>query len=85
MFVERVRVHEGLEKMPFNEEDYSMLARHDLNGREIKNVVRLAQVLAKSSKAPLDMQYVKQVIDQGLAFHNDFHGGLGADQAKLYF
>jgi hypothetical protein len=35
MFIERVRVLEGVATMPFNEEDYNALARHSLNGRQV--------------------------------------------------
>lgn len=36
MFIERVRVLEGIETMPFKEEDYNTLARHNLNGRQVR-------------------------------------------------
>jgi hypothetical protein len=35
MFIERVRVLEGVDTMPFNEDDYNALARHSLNGRQV--------------------------------------------------
>ena len=35
MFIERVRVLEGIDTMPFKEEDYNALARHNLNGRQV--------------------------------------------------
>jgi hypothetical protein len=35
MFIERVRVLEGVETMPFTEEDYNSLARNNLNGRQV--------------------------------------------------
>lgn len=35
MFIERVRVLEGVDTMPFKEEDYNSLARHNLNGRQV--------------------------------------------------
>lgn len=35
LFIERVRVLEGVETMPFKEEDYDALARHNLNGRQV--------------------------------------------------
>ncbi|KAK3290551.1 cation channel-like protein [Chaetomium fimeti] len=37
IFIERVRVLEKINLMPFSEEDYTALARHELNGRQIKN------------------------------------------------
>jgi hypothetical protein len=36
MFIERVRVLEGVETMPFTEEDYNSLARNNLNGRQVR-------------------------------------------------
>ena len=38
MFIERVRVLEGIETMPFKEEDYNDLARHNLNGRQVSSL-----------------------------------------------
>ena len=35
MFIERVRLLEGIDTMPFTEEDYNSLARHNLNGRQV--------------------------------------------------
>ena len=37
MFLERVRVMEGVDTMPFKESDYDALARHDMNGRQVSN------------------------------------------------
>ncbi|KAK3318064.1 cation channel-like protein [Apodospora peruviana] len=37
IFIERVRVLEKMDLKPFTEEDYNILARHELNGRQIKN------------------------------------------------
>jgi hypothetical protein len=36
MFIERVRILEGIDTMPFNEEDYNNLARNNLNGRQVR-------------------------------------------------
>jgi hypothetical protein len=35
MFIERVRVLEGVDTMPFTEEDYNNLAKNSLNGRQV--------------------------------------------------
>jgi hypothetical protein len=35
MFVERVRALEGVQTMPFTDDDYEALARHSLNGRQV--------------------------------------------------
>lgn len=34
-FIERVRILEGIDTMPFSEEDYNALARNALNGRQV--------------------------------------------------
>jgi AAA+ superfamily predicted ATPase len=81
MFIERVRVLEGVETMPFKEEDYSGLARHNLNGRQIKNTVRTAQALAVNKNEPLSMEHIKRVLDVALAFDRDLKGGSGFQDA----
>jgi hypothetical protein len=81
MFIERVRVLEGVATMPFKEEDYNSLARHNLNGRQIKNTVRTAQALAVNKKEPLSMEHIKRVLDVALAFDRDLKGGSGFQDA----
>ncbi|KAK3389467.1 cation channel-like protein [Podospora didyma] len=39
IFIERVRVLEKMDLIPFTEEDFNILARHELNGRQIKNTI----------------------------------------------
>lgn len=86
MFIERVRVLEGVETMPFTEEDYNSLARHNLNGRQIKNTVRTAQALAVNNKEPLSMAHIKRVLDVAIAFDRDLKGGPGFEDAmRGYF
>jgi len=81
MFIERVRILEGVATMPFKEEDYNSLARHNLNGRQIKNTVRTAQALAVNKKEPLSMEHIKRVLDVALAFDRDLKGGSGFQDA----
>ena len=67
IFIERVRVLEKITLMPFTEEDFNILARHELNGRQIKNTVRTAQALAVNKREPLAMSHIKkakEVVDQ---------------------
>lgn len=86
MFIERVRVLEGVETMPFKEEDYNMLARHNLNGRQIKNTIRTAKALAVNVKEPLSMEHIKRVLDVALSFDRDLKGGPGFEDAmRGYF
>jgi SpoVK/Ycf46/Vps4 family AAA+-type ATPase len=81
MFIERVRVLEGVETMPFKEEDYNNLAKHNLNGRQIKNTIRTAQALAVNKKEPLSMEHIRRVLDVLLAFDRDLKGGTGYVEA----
>lgn len=81
MFIERVRVLEGVATMPFKEDDFNSLARHNLNGRQIKNTVRTAQALAVNKKEPLSMEHIKRVLDVALAFDRDLKGGSGFQDA----
>ena len=47
---------------PIAKDDIDVLARHDLNGRQIKNVIRLAQTVAKSQNAEVSMAHLDEVI-----------------------
>lgn len=86
MFIERVRVLEGVATMPFTEEDYNALARNNLNGRQIKNTIRTAQALAVNNKEPLSMVHIKRVLDVSNAFDRDLKGGTGFEEAmRGYF
>ncbi len=86
IFIERVRVLEKMDLMPFSEEDYNALARHDLNGRQIKNTVRTAQALAVNKREPLSMSHIKQVLEVQMSFDRDLKGGPGfQDAMRSYF
>ncbi|KAH8809130.1 hypothetical protein F5884DRAFT_394842 [Xylogone sp. PMI_703] len=86
MFIERVRILEGVETMPFTEEDFNTLARHNLNGRQIKNTIRTAQALAVNNKEPMSMAHIKRVLDVSNAFDRDLKGGPGFEDAmRGYF
>lgn len=81
LFIERVRVLEGVTTMPFTEQDYNNLAKHNLNGRQIKNTVRTAQALAVNKKEALSMEHIKRVLDVAMAFDRDLKGGSGFQDA----
>lgn len=86
IFIERVRVLEKVNLMPFSEEDYTALARHELNGRQIKNTVRTAQALAVNKGEPLSMSHIRQVLDVQTNFERDLKGGPGYQEAmRSYF
>jgi hypothetical protein len=67
--------------MPFTEEDFTSLARHELNGRQIKNTVRTAQALAVNKGEPLSMGHIRQVLDVLMSFDRDLKGGTGYQDA----
>ncbi|KAL2874887.1 hypothetical protein SGCOL_009865 [Colletotrichum sp. CLE4] len=75
IFVERVRVLEKVDLKPFTEDDYESLARHDLNGRQIKNTIRTAQALAVNKGEPLGMEHISQVLDVQNSFDLHLKGG----------
>ncbi|OBR12822.1 ATPase [Colletotrichum higginsianum IMI 349063] len=75
IFVELVRVLEGVDLRPFSDDDYESLAKHDLNGRQIKNTVRTAQALAVNKGEPLGMEHIRQVLDVQNSFDLHLKGG----------
>ncbi|PGG97394.1 hypothetical protein GX51_07364 [Blastomyces parvus] len=77
MFLDKVRIKDGLKVVPFTEADYDSLARHNLNGRQIKNSVRTAQALALNEKTPLSMEHISRVLDVAETFDQDLKGGTG--------
>lgn len=88
MFVERARAQLKEEdgKIVFTDEDYDSLARHDLNGRQIKNTVIRAQALAVNKGEPLAMMHVRQILDVQVSFDRDLKGGTGyQDAMRSYF
>lgn len=86
IFIERVRILEKIDLMPFSEEDFNVLARHELNGRQIKNTVRTAQALAVNKGEPLSMSHIRQVLEVQMSFDRDLKGGTGyQDAMRSYF
>jgi hypothetical protein len=81
MFIERVRVLEGIETMPFTDEDYNNLAKHSLNGRQVKNTIRTAQALAVNRGERMGMEHIKRVLDVAMQFDRDLKGGTGFEDA----
>ncbi|KAK2614233.1 hypothetical protein N8I77_001079 [Diaporthe amygdali] len=86
MFVEKARSQQKSDSAPFTEEEYNTLARHDLNGRQIKNTVIRAQALAVNKGEPLSMVHVRQILDVQVNFDRDLKGGTGyQDAMRSYF
>ncbi|KAI5457132.1 hypothetical protein BGZ63DRAFT_365701 [Mariannaea sp. PMI_226] len=86
MFLNRVKALGKLEVKPLTDDDYTMLSKQDLNGREIKNVVGSAQDLAIHKSEPLSMRHIKQVLNVHAKFGRDLKGGSGYEDAmRSYF
>lgn len=77
MFLEKVQAKEGVQTAKFTDKDFDALARHNLNGRQIKNSVRTAQALAVNEQTPLSMQHIKRVLEVAETFDHDLRGGTG--------
>ena len=76
-FLDKVRQIDGTEVADFSEDDLDSLARHSLNGRQIKNTVRTAQALALNERKKLTMEHIKRVLDVAETFDRDLKGGTG--------
>lgn len=81
LFIDRVRQQEGMTVENITESDLSDLARRDVNGRQIKNLVRAAQALAIHEEKPLSMVHIRRVIEVAESFENDLKGGTGFTDA----
>lgn len=68
-------------KQSFTDADLISLAKHDLNGRQIKNTVRTAQALAFNKGEKLSMKHLQQVLDVAISFDRDLKGGTGYEDA----
>ncbi|KAI9681618.1 MAG: hypothetical protein M1829_000815 [Trizodia sp. TS-e1964] len=77
MFLDRVRAMQEVETTMFKDSDYDDLAKHNLNGRQIKNCVRTAQALAVNEKKALSMEHIKRVLLVAESFDRDLKGGTG--------
>lgn len=86
IFIERARAVAGVDLMPFDEADYTSLARHNLNGRQIKNTIGTAQALAVNKGEPLSMRHIREVLNVQQNFEHDLKGGQGYQEAmRSYF
>ncbi|KAI8959885.1 hypothetical protein F5Y11DRAFT_285538 [Daldinia sp. FL1419] len=86
IFMERARVAAGVDSVPFTEEEYTSLAKHNLNGRQIKNTVGTAQALAVNKGEPLSMRHIREVLNVQRNFEQDLKGGNGYQEAmRSYF
>ncbi len=70
-FLAKLEVEGGID---IDEAGYQKLAEGNLNGRQIKNVVRTAKSLASYKKRKLDQEQLQQVMDIQMAFEEDLDG-----------
>ncbi|KAH7374066.1 hypothetical protein BKA64DRAFT_586823 [Cadophora sp. MPI-SDFR-AT-0126] len=63
------------ENADFMDENLDDLAKHDLNGRQIRNVVRAAHALASQEGTVMSYSHLEVVIDSGKEFQADAQGG----------
>ena len=61
--------------------DLDELARMNMNGRQIKNIVRAAQALAIHEDVALGLQHIRTVLDVAQSFERDLKGGSGYEDA----
>lgn len=57
-----------------SEEGYDVLARYDINGRQIKNAVKTAESLASFMEKPLNLEYLETVLKTQADFAEAFVG-----------
>lgn len=81
MFLKKVSANGKMKTQEFTDEDYNTLAKHDLNGREIKNSVASAQDLALNKGEMLCMKHIQQVLEVHAKFRQDLKGGTGFEDA----
>ena len=81
LFIGRVKKQEGAEFGSITEQDLNDLSRREVNGRQIKNLVRAAQALAVHENVPISMVHIKRVIDVAESFEMDLKGGTGYSEA----
>lgn len=55
--------------------DVARLSAFDINGRQIKNSIRLAQTLARSENVPVTADHIERTINLSLRFQNDMQIG----------
>ncbi|KAF1823569.1 uncharacterized protein K489DRAFT_200064 [Dissoconium aciculare CBS 342.82] len=86
MFIDIVRTTgdsgDGTQKVAeISDEQYEMLSRKQLNGRQIKNSVRTAQALALNENAIMTLEHIHRVLDVAESFERDLKGGSGYTEA----
>lgn len=52
----------GNSKTSLSDDDLQSLAKNEINGRQIKNIVKTARLLSKQQGVPLGMKHVEMVL-----------------------
>ncbi|CAD0087163.1 unnamed protein product, partial [Aureobasidium mustum] len=77
-FLDKAESHEAVEggngESVVDEEGLDKLAVHDLNGRQIKGIVRTATSLARYDNKKLDLETLEQVVEIQMDFERDLVG-----------
>jgi hypothetical protein len=86
MFIEIVRTTgeggvKGQQVVELSDEQYEVLARKELNGRQIKNSVRTAQALALNEDSVMTLEHIHRVLNVAESFERDLKGGSGYTEA----
>ena len=55
-------VHMGDLESRLNDKDLETLAKIEVNGRQIKNIIKTARLLSKQERAPLAMKHIEMVL-----------------------
>ncbi|ELR10686.1 hypothetical protein VC83_08337 [Pseudogymnoascus destructans] len=71
-FLERAKTENG--NAAYSDKQLNILAKHSLNGRQIKNAVRSAHAIASSDGTHLCYSHLENVLEVGKEFENDFRG-----------
>lgn len=84
-FLKKVREAEGMQIEDIREKDLEDLSRHALNGRQIKNIVRMAQALAIHKEVALSLEHIRQVLEVSQTFERDLKSGPGWENALNHY
>jgi hypothetical protein len=62
LYVWKTFVQMGDLESRLSEKDLETLAKIEINGRQIKNIIKTARLLSKQDRAPLTMEYIEIVL-----------------------
>ncbi|KAK0628680.1 P-loop containing nucleoside triphosphate hydrolase protein [Bombardia bombarda] len=81
-FVDQVRTKHG--RPAFSRDVIASLAKHEINGREIRNIVFLAQSMAEYEEEVMSEKHLKASITAKQDIHLDFHGAGAVENRSSY-